>query len=76
MKDVFSLNGLRVQLYYMAMDFDNVVNPASDKILRTYDLIRAMPDVFWSSGKAGVELAPEFAEKLEALWKKHLEGLK
>ena len=30
----------------------------------------------WSKGKAGVEVAPEIAAKIEELWKKHLESVK
>ena len=64
------------KVYYMKMDWEAVINPTSDKILKTNKLIEAIPEVMWSKGKAGVEVAPEVAEKIEALWKKHLESVK
>jgi hypothetical protein len=56
----------------MDMDWETVINPTSDKILKTHDLIAAIPEVHWASGKAGVMIAPEIAEKVEALWHDHL----
>ena len=64
------------KIYYMKMDWEAVINPTSDKILKTNKLIEAIPEVMWSKGKAGVEVAPEVAEKIEALWHKHLESVK
>ena len=63
-------------IYYMDMRWDSVVNPTSDKVLKTNVLIDAIPEVIWSKGKAGVEVAPEIAAKIEALWQKHLESVK
>lgn len=62
--------------YYMDMRWESVVNPTSDKVLKTNVLIDAIPEVIWSKGKAGVEVAPEIAEKILALWQKHLESVK
>ena len=64
------------KIYYMKMDWEAVINPTSDKILKTNKLIEAIPEVMWSKGKAGVEVAPEIAAKIETLWKKHLESVK
>ncbi len=64
------------KVYYMKMEWEAVINPTSDKILKTNKLIEAIPEVMWSKGKAGVEVAPEIAEKIETLWKKHLESVK
>ena len=58
------------------MSRESVVNPTSDKVLKTNVLIDAIPDVIWSKGKAGVEVAPEIAAKIEALWKKHMKSVK
>lgn len=64
------------KIYYMDMDWETVIKPTSDKVLKTNVLIDAIPEVIWSKGKAGVEVSPEVAEKIEALWKKHLESVK
>lgn len=63
-------------IYYMDMHWDSVVNPTSDRVLTTNVLIDAIPEVMWSKGKAGIEVAPEIAAKIESLWKKHLESVK
>ena len=63
------------KIYYMDMDWETVIKPTSDKVLKTNVLIDAIPEVIWSKGKAGVEVSPEVAEKIEALWKKHLESI-
>ena len=64
------------KIYYMKMDWEAVIKPTSDQILKTNKLIEAIPEVMWSKGKAGVEVAPEIAAKIETLWKKHLESVK
>lgn len=61
--------------FYMGMDWESVIKPTSDKILKTNVLIDAIPEVVWSKGKAGVKVSPEVAEKIEALWRKHLASL-
>lgn len=60
-------------IWYMDMEWESVIKPTSDKILKTHDLIEAIPEVTWSKGKAGVQVTPEIAQKIEALWAKHLE---
>ena len=60
----------------MGMDWESVIKPTSDKILKTNVLIDAIPEIIWSKGKAGVMVSPEVAEKIEALWQKHLESVK
>ena len=64
------------KIFYMGMDWESVINPTSDKILKTNQLIEAIPEVMWSKGKAGVEVDPEIAAKIEALWQKHLDSVK
>ena len=64
------------KVFYMKMEWESVVNPTSDKVLKTHELIEVIPEVHWASGKAGVEVAPEIAKKIEALWKQHLEIVK
>ena len=59
----------------MDMDWETVIKPTSDKILKTQQLIDAIPEVHWASGKAGVMIAPEIAEKIEAVWHDHLLNL-
>ncbi len=63
------------KVYYMKMDWESVIKPTSDKILKTHKLIEAIPEVMWSKGKAGVEVAPDIAAKIEALWHDHLLNL-
>ena len=58
--------------YYMKMDWESVIKPTSDLILKTNVLIDAIPEIMWSKGKAGVMIAPEVAEKVYALWNDHL----
>lgn len=62
--------------YYMDMRWESVVNPASEKVLKTDILTEAFPEVTWTKGRAGVEVAPEIAARIEVLWKKHLEAVK
>ena len=68
-------SGQNRHIYYMDMEWHEVINPTSDKILKTHELIKAVPEVHWASGKAGVEVASEIAEKIEALWKQHLDSV-
>ena len=63
-------------IYYMDMEWESVVKPDTDKVLPTSQLIEAIPEVEWTKGKAGVEVTPEIAAKIEALWKKHLDSIK
>ena len=63
------------KVYYLDMDWESVVNPASDKILKTETLSEAIPEIDWTKGKSGVEVAPEIAERIESLWKKHLQDI-
>lgn len=64
------------EVYYLDMRWESVVNPTSDKILKTETLIKVIPEIVWSRGKSGVEVAPEIAAKIEALWQKHIEAIK
>lgn len=63
-------------VYYIDMEWESVVKPDSDKVLSTEKLMEAVPEVNWMKGKAGVEISREIAEKIEALWKEHLEFIK
>ena len=62
--------------YYMKMDWESVIKPNCDKLLKTNILIDSIPEVIWSKGYAGKMVTPEVAAKIEALWKKHLESVK
>jgi len=59
-------------IYYMDMEWDTVINPTSDKILKTSVLEQAIPEIVWTKGKAGVKIDPDVAEKIYELWDKHL----
>ena len=63
------------KIFYMKMEWESVIKPTSDKILKTNVLIDAIPEITWSKGKAGVMIAPEVAEKVETLWHDHLLNL-
>ena len=69
-------SGMGRETWYMDLYWDNIIDPTSDKILKTSDLIAAIPEVHWSSGKAGTEVAPEIADKIFALWVKHVKAVK
>ena len=60
------------KIWYMKMEWESVVNPTTDLVLKTHQLIEAIPEVHWASGKAGTEGAPEIAAKIETLWNDHL----
>lgn len=62
--------------YYMDMDWETVINPTSEKVLPTTILLETIPEVVWSKCYSGKMVSPEIAEKIEALWKKHLEEIK
>lgn len=59
-------------IWYMAMEFDAVVNPESDKVLPTAEIAALVPEVDWTKGKAGVMVSPETAGKILAAWDSHL----
>lgn len=61
--------------WYIGMEWETVIKPTSDCILKTNALIDAIPEVNWTKGKAGVEVAPETAAKIESLWHDHLLNL-
>ena len=63
-------------IFYMDMDWETVINPTSDKILKTEVLAEAIPEIVWAKGRSGVMVSAEVAAKIEALWKKHLESIK
>lgn len=63
------------KVYYMDMEWETVIRPDSESVLKTSDLIEAIPEVYWSKGRSGVEVAPEVAEKIEALWHNYLLNL-
>ena len=61
--------------WYMGMEWETVIKPTSDSILKTDALIDAIPEVYWTKGKAGIEVAPEIAARIESLWHDHLLNL-
>ena len=61
--------------FYMDMEWDSAVKADSDKVLPTSKLIEAIPEIEWTRGKAGIEVTPEIAARIEALWKEHLESI-
>lgn len=64
------------KVFYMDMEWETVIKPSSDKILKTEILKKVIPEVNWTKGHAGVEVSPEVAEKIEKLWRDHLKELK
>lgn len=63
-------------IYYMDMEWETVINPRSDLVLKTHELIKAIPEIMWSKGRAGVIVAPEIAAKIDLLWKNHIDAIK
>ena len=59
----------------MDMEPDVMIHPDYMPILKTDELVSAIPSFDWKGGHSGRLLEPELAEKLEALWadflKKH-----
>ena len=60
------------KVYYMDLEWEAVIKPMSDKILTAEVLAEAVPEVNWTGGHAGVEVSPEIAAKIEAVWNEHL----
>lgn len=58
--------------FYMDMDFDIVVDPATDKVLPTSLLTEHLPMIEWTKGHSGVLIEPEAALTLEKAWYAHL----
>lgn len=69
-------SGMGRKTYYVDMEWDAVINPTSDKILKTDVLTEAIPEINWTKGAAGVEVAPDLAEKIELVWKEHLDRVR
>jgi len=61
--------------WYMRMEWDAVIRPTSDSILKTSDLAAAIPEVDWTHGQAGTLVSPDIASKLDSLWHFHLLNL-
>lgn len=60
------------KLWHIDMDWESIVKPTSENVLGTDRLIDDIPVVTRSKGKAGVEVAPDVAEKIEGIWAEHL----
>ncbi len=63
------------ETWYMGMEWETVIKPTSDSILKTDVLIDVIPEVYWTKGKAGVEVSHEIAARIEDLWHGHLLNL-
>ena len=63
------------KVFYMDIEWETVIKPTSDKILKTEVLTEVIPEIVWTKGRSGVMLAPEIADKLDELWDKHLESI-
>ena len=61
--------------YYVDMEWESIVDPTSDAVLPTEVLQREIPEVCWTKGLSGVEVSPEVAQRIEELWKAHLDSL-
>ena len=63
------------KVFYMDIEWETVIKPTSDKLLKTEVLAEAIPEIVWTKGRSGVMVAPEIANKLDELWEKHLEEI-
>lgn len=63
------------KVYYVDMQIEEIVNPASDKVLPTESLEFAIPDVNWATGRGCVLISEEIAEAVEDVWKQHIESI-
>lgn len=60
------------ETYYMDMHIDVAVNPDKMPVLKTADLMEAIPDFDWKGGHSGRLIDDEKAEKVAALWDQFL----
>ena len=63
------------KVFYMDLQFEEIIKPDSERILSTEALAAAIPEIDWTAGHAGVRVSEEVAEKIEALWKQHIESI-
>lgn len=63
------------KVFYMDLQFEEIIKPDSERILSTEALAAAIPEIDWTAGHAGVMVSEEVAEKIEALWKAHIESI-
>lgn len=61
--------------FCMDMEIDEIIKPDSDKILSTEALSAAVPEIDWTRGKVEVKVSEEVAEKIEDLWKQHIDSI-
>lgn len=59
--------------FYMDLEPDVMIHPDYLPILKTDELINAIPSFDWKGGHSGRLLDDKSAEKLESLWKEFLE---
>ncbi len=64
------------KVWYMDMEWETAVDPESDMVAPTEALQAAVPDVNWTTGKAGVEVDSKNAFIIESIWQHHLEKFK
>ena len=62
------------ETYYMDMELTEAADPDKNIIVKTADLMAAIPDFDWKGGHSGRLLDEAVAEKLEALYKKALDA--
>lgn len=63
------------KVFYMDIEWETIIKPTSDKLLKTEVLAEAIPEIVWTKGRSGVMVDPEIADKLDELWEKHLESI-
>ena len=62
------------ETYYMDMELTEAADPDKNIIVKTADLMSAIPDFDWKGGHSGRLLDEAAAEKLETLYKKALDA--
>ena len=63
------------KIYYMDMKPNFIVNPETQPIITTQELLEAIPDFEWRKGHSGQLLTPEQAQKLECLFSKYIQKM-
>lgn len=66
-------SGMGREVYYVDLDVEVMIDSEHCPVLTTDILQREMPDFEWTGGHSGRVLPPEYAKKLESLWKTFLE---
>lgn len=60
-------------MFYMDMEFKEMIHPDRCPLLTSEELAKVIPDFVWTGGHSGQLLTEEQADKLLELWDKYLD---